>query len=54
VLDSLRSLFSGAQTFHVLQLTEDEATFYFDTIIPIEYQGFQATMELRHTEYWQK
>ena len=54
VLDSLRTLFTGEQTFKVLTLTEDEAVFYFDTVIPVNYGSFQANMELRHTEYWQK
>ena len=35
-------------------LTEDEAIFYFDTIIPIQFGTFNANMELRHTQYWQK
>lgn len=54
VLDSLRVLFTGEQRFHVHMLTEDEAIFYFDTIIPIQFGTFNANMELRHTEYWQK
>jgi len=54
VLDSLRTLFTGEQNFKVLTLTEDDAVFYFDTIIPVNYGTFQANMELRHTEYWQK
>ena len=54
VLDSLRILFTGEQRFQVHMLTEDEAIFYFDTIIPIQFGTFSANMELRHTEYWQK
>ena len=54
VLDSLSQLFTGEQTFKVLELTKDEAVFYFDTVIPIQVGSFSANMELRHTEYWQK
>lgn len=54
ILDSLRQLFTGEQTFQVLQLTQDEAVFYFDTVIPIQFGSFYASMELRHTQYWQK
>ena len=54
VLDSLSQLFTGEQTFKVLELTKDEAIFYFDTVIPIQVGSFSANMELRHTEYWQK
>jgi len=54
VLDSLKVLFTGEQRFQVHLLTEDEAIFYFDTIIPIQFGTFSANMELRHTEYWQK
>ena len=54
VLDSLSQLFTGEQTFKVLELTKDEAIFYFDTVIPIQIGSFSANMELRHTEYWQK
>ena len=35
-------------------LTENDAIFYFDTIIPIQYGTFNANMGLRHTQYWQK
>lgn len=54
ILDSLKQYFNGTQTFHVLNLTETEAVFYMDTVIPIQYMGFQANMELKHTQYWQK
>ena len=54
ILDSLSVLFTGEQNFKVLQLTQDEAVFYFDTVIPIQYGTFTANMELRHTQYWQK
>jgi hypothetical protein len=54
VLDSLRILFTGEQKFHVMLPTEDEAIFFFDTVVPVQYGNFSANMELRHTEYWQR
>jgi len=54
ILDQLEASFTGNQKFDIEFISDDELELYFVKLIPVNYQGFQATMELRHTEYWQK
>ncbi len=54
LLQELESNFTGNQKSQILYVSENELQLYFEKLLPVNYQGFQATMKLRHTEYWFK
>lgn len=52
ILQQLESSFTGNQKSKIIYISDSELHMYFEKVIPVSYQGFQANMELRHTEYW--
>lgn len=54
ILSQLEAAFSGNMEYQIMRLNDFELILYFDTVVPINYGGFEADVELRHTEYWRK
>lgn len=52
LLAELEDNFTGNQQSKILYVDENELQLYFEKLLPVNYQGFQATMKLKHTEYW--